>query len=140
MTLRSVMTGVDDAPLADVHEMGAYTGTSSLKSKNVTGYGPSASVHYSPNVTLGADEEVPQKTKISISENGKPATGKLDGALLKRAKTIIDSFNYDDVIESTINIESLRAICVVSIFSRIHRLDRSEIAMGWRSLGFGHPL
>ena len=110
MTLRSVMTGVDDASLADVHEMGAYTGTSNLKSKNVMGYGPSTLEHYNPNVTLGANAEVPQKAKMPLSENGKPASGKLDRSLLNRAKTIIDSFNSDDAIESTINIESLRGI------------------------------
>ena len=110
MTLRPVMTGVDDASLSNVHEMDAYTGASSLKSKNVMGYSPSTLEHYSPNITLGANAEVPQKAKMLLSENGKPATGKLDGSLLNRAKTIIDNFNSDDVIESTINIESLRGI------------------------------
>jgi len=110
MTIRHTMTGIDEASSGDFHELIAYTGTSSLESKNVTESGSSILNQYGPNVTVGANPEVPQKVRIPLTENGKSASGKLDGSLLKRAKAIIDSYNPDDLIESTINVESLRGI------------------------------
>jgi hypothetical protein len=104
------MTGVDEASLADFHELGAYTGTSSVESKNLMGFGPSALDRYGPNITLGANAEVPQKVRTPLAENGKPVSGRLDRSLLERANAIIDSFNAEDVMDSTINMESLRGI------------------------------
>jgi len=41
----------------------------------------------------------------------KPAVGKgLNKSLLERAKSIIDGFNCDDVMDATVNLESLRGI------------------------------
>lgn len=110
MTIQRAMTGVDEVSRGDFHQLGAYTSASSLELVHFAGHGIPTLNQYGPNVTVGANADAPQKNGMPLSENGKPATGKLDGSLLNRAKTIIDSFNSDDVIESTINIESLRGI------------------------------
>lgn len=110
MTVRHITTGVDESSVGGFNEPTPYTGTSGLEPTGVTASGSLAVGQYSPNETLGANVEAPQRRRPPLAENGKAASGGLDKSLLERAKTIIDCFNPDDVMDVTINLESLRGI------------------------------
>jgi len=109
MTVRHVTSGVDEGSLISFNEL-TFTGTGGSEPRGLKTSGPSIVDRYGPNETLGANMEAPARAKIALAKERKPVAGGLDKPLLKRAKNIIDSFNHHDVMEATIDLESLRGI------------------------------
>lgn len=60
--------------------------------------------------TQGISERELQETKTSLEAPKKTLKGVLDKALLKRAESIIDGFNFDDPLSVTVNMESLQGV------------------------------
>jgi len=112
MPVRPITTGVDEdeGSVMGFNEPVPCTGTSDLESIGFTTSGPSAVAQYGPNATLGANLETPQRTRTSLAEDRKSVSGGLDKSLLERAKSIIGSFDPDDVMDAAVNLESLRGI------------------------------
>ncbi len=110
MTVRHITSGVDEGSLISFNEPIFYTGTVGLEQRDIKTSGPSIVDRYDPNKTLGANMESPPRERIALAKERKPVAGGLNKSLLERAKNIIDSFNHHDVMEATINLESLRGI------------------------------
>jgi len=110
MTVRHVISGVDEGSLISFNESTFYTGTGGSESRGINTTGHSTVEQYVSNETLGANVEEPPRTRVALAKERKPLAGGLDKSLLERARNIIDSFNCDDVIKATIYLESLRGI------------------------------
>ena len=109
MTIQHVTSG-DEGSFINFNEPIFYTGTGGSEPRGIKTTGPSNVVQYVSNETLGANMEAPPRARIALAKERKPVAGGLNKSLLKRAKDIIDSFNHHDVMEATIDLESLKGI------------------------------
>jgi hypothetical protein len=66
----------------------------------------------STNATLGADEEAPQLVPSRAGTQYASAPRGLDKALLRRAVTILESFDSHDVVATQLDMDALRGLVV----------------------------
>jgi hypothetical protein len=64
----------------------------------------------STNATLGADEEAPQSVSSRAGIGQPPVSKGLDRALLRRAISILESFDVRDVVAAQLNMDALRGL------------------------------
>jgi hypothetical protein len=96
--------GVEE--IADGFQRIGFGGTTQVK--GIKTYDLPSGYKYDVDETLGASGEIPQRVETPIESYRKAVKGGLDNSLLRRAQSILDSFNCDDVMDATINMESLR--------------------------------
>jgi len=110
MAVHPTTSGVDEISLKDFNKSTLLTGTSASEPTGVTAFGYPITHRYEANETIDVNGKTPQRAKTTLAQDRKAATGALDKSLLERAKSIIDGFNCDDIMDATINLESLRGI------------------------------
>ena len=107
MKYTDIKTGAAEELTGDLQGIGFV---SSAERIGITTHSSSSIYKYDADETRGASEETVERRKVPLAGHGKAGNGELDKSLLKRAKSIIDSFNCDDVMEATVYLESLRGI------------------------------
>jgi hypothetical protein len=100
--------GVDEASEIDFKKSNILTG--SLEFEAITLSKGAKGNRYWFNETLGVSEDFPKAAQAPLGGRKQVAIGRLDKSLLERAKDIVESLRVNDVMDTAINLDSLRGI------------------------------
>lgn len=109
MTNTNVTTGAVEFTISGYSTPDIYSGTCGYEAEN-TIISESLAQEDFQNITSGANVDKKQQQLVHSGRNGKAICSILDRTLLIRASEIIEGFDPDEIIDSTVNIESLRGI------------------------------
>jgi len=100
--------GVDEVSENDFKKSSILTGTVELEVSTLS-KGASGDKYWF-NETLSVSEDLPKAVQAPLDSRKQFAVGSLDKSLLERAKDIVESLRVNDVMDTAINLDSLRGI------------------------------
>lgn len=100
--------GVDEVSEIDFKNLSVLTSTVELEASTLS-KGASGGKYWF-NETLGVSEDLPKAVQAPLDSRKQVAVGSLDKSLLERAKDVVESLRVNDVMDTAINLDSLRGI------------------------------